>query len=195
MRLRTVLFCFTLFAAGLGATACSSGSSPSSSPTTTTAAGSGMGQSASSKSNTASRDIVQIAASDPSLSTLVTALKAAGLVSTLEGPGPFTVFAPSNSAFAALPDGTVTSLLDPANKSELSSILTYHVVAGAYTSSNLPVGSVKTVNGGVLTVSENGGHVDITDGKNNVAHVTTANIKASNGVIHIIGAVLMPPPS
>jgi uncharacterized surface protein with fasciclin (FAS1) repeats len=154
-----------------------------------------MGQSASSKSNTASKDIVQIAASDPSLSTLVTALKAAGLASTLEGRGPFTVFAPSNAAFAALPVGTVNSLLEPANKSELTSILTYHVVAGAYTSSNLPVGSVKTVNGGDLTVSENGGPVDITDGKGNVAHITTANIKASNGIIHIISTVLMPPAS
>ena len=136
-----------------------------------------------------------MAASDPSLSTLVSALKAAGLVTTLEGHGPFTVFAPTNSAFAALPAGTVTSLLEPANKAELSSILTYHVVAGDYTSSNLPVGSVKTVNGADLTVSENGGQVDITDGKGNVAHVTMANIKASNGVIHIISAVLMPPAS
>jgi uncharacterized surface protein with fasciclin (FAS1) repeats len=195
MRSRTVLFCITLFAAGLGATACSSGSSPSSSPSTTTASGSGMGQSASSKSSTTSKNIVQIAASDPSLSSLVAALKAAGLVTTLEGHGPFTVFAPSNAAFAALPAGTLTSLLEPANKSALSSILTYHVVAGAYTSSNLPVGSVKTVNGTELTVSENGGQVDITDGKGNVAHVTTANIKASNGVIHIISAVLMPPAS
>ena len=114
MRSRTVLFCITLFAAGLGATACSSGSSPSSSPSTTTASGSGMGQSASSKSSTTSKNIVQIAASDPSLSSLVAALKAAGLVTTLEGHGPFTVFAPSNAAFAALPAGTLTSLLEPA---------------------------------------------------------------------------------
>jgi uncharacterized surface protein with fasciclin (FAS1) repeats len=154
-----------------------------------------MGQSSASKSTTASKNIVQIAASDPSLSTLVTALKAAGLVTTLEGHGPFTVFAPTNAAFTALPAGTVTALLQPANKSELSSILTYHVVAGAYTSSSLPVGSVKTVNGADLTVSENGGQVNITDGKGNVAHVTTANIKASNGVIHIISGVLMPPAS
>jgi uncharacterized surface protein with fasciclin (FAS1) repeats len=154
-----------------------------------------MGQGATSKSSTASKDIVQIAASDPSLSTLVSALKAAGLVTTLEGHGPFTVFAPSNAAFAALPAGTLTSLLEPSNKSALGSILTYHVVAGAYTSSNLPVGSVKTVNGADLAVSENGGQVDITDGKGNVAHVTMANIKASNGVIHIISAVLMPPAS
>jgi uncharacterized surface protein with fasciclin (FAS1) repeats len=143
----------------------------------------------------ASENIVQIAASSPDLSTLVTAVKAAGLVKTLEGKGPFTVFAPSNQAFAALPAGTLKTLLEPANKSELTSILTYHVVPGSYTSSNLPTGAVKTVNGSDLTVNEAGGQVNITDGKGNVAHVTTANIKASNGVVHVISGVLIPPAS
>jgi uncharacterized surface protein with fasciclin (FAS1) repeats len=145
--------------------------------------------------NTASQNIVQIAASNPDLSTLVTAVKAAGLAGTLEGKGPFTVFAPTNQAFAALPAGTLKTLLDPSNKSELTSILTYHVLPGSYTSSNLPMGALKTVNGSDLTVSEGGGQVDITDGKGSVAHVTTANIKASNGVIHLISGVLIPPAS
>jgi uncharacterized surface protein with fasciclin (FAS1) repeats len=154
-----------------------------------------MGLGATSKSSTASKSIVQIASFDPNLSTLVATLKATGLVTTLEGPGPFAVFAPRNSTLAALPAGTVASLREPASKSELSSILTNHVVAGTYTSSNLPDGSVKTVNGSDLAVSENGGPVNSKDGNGNMARVTMANIKASNGVIHIISAVLMPPAS
>ena len=189
MKPRAAACSAAVLAAGLGLAACSSGSSSSSSPATTAASTGSMDKS------TASENIVQIAASNPDLSTLVTAVKAAGLVKTLEGTGPFTVFAPSNQAFATLPAGTLKTLLEPANKSELTSILTYHVVPGSYTSSNLPTGAVKTVNGSDLTVSETGGLVDITDGKGNVAHVTTANIKASNGVVHVISGVLIPPAS
>ena len=129
----------------------------------------------------------------PQLSTLVAAIKAAGLVHTLEGTGPFTVFAPTNRAFAALPKGTLKTLLKPANKAELASILTYHVVPGALKSSQIQPGPVKTVNGATFTVSTAGGKVTITDGKGRTAQVIKANITASNGVIHVINGVLLPP--
>jgi uncharacterized surface protein with fasciclin (FAS1) repeats len=187
MRTRAFVVSAVFVASALGIAACGS-SSPSSSPTTTSSSAASMPKSP-------AMNIVQIASSNPDLSTLVSALKAAGLVTTLEGKGPFTVFAPTNEAFAALPAGTVQTLLQPANKAELSSILTYHVVSGAYTSANLPTGAVKTVNGATVSVSQTGGQVDLTDGKGNVVHVTTANIKASNGVIHLISGVLMPPAS
>ena len=189
MRTRALAFSATILAAGLGVAACSSGSSPSASPSTTTKSSDSM------QTGAAKQNIVQLAASNPELSTLVSAVKAAGLVKTLEGHGPFTVFAPTNEAFAALPAGTLSSLLEPQNKAQLASILTYHVVPGSYTSSNLPTGMVKTVNGADVTVSENGGQVQITDGKGNTVHVTTADIKASNGVVHVISGVLLPPSS
>lgn len=182
MKIRTGLTAGVVLAAGVSLAACSSNSS---SPTTTMAP-------ASTTTAPAAQNIVQIAAGDPQLSTLVTAVKAAGLVQTLEGPGPFTVFAPTNAAFAALPAGTLQSLLEPANKAQLTQILTYHVVPGAYTSSNLPMGTVKTVNGATVTVAAMNGKVDITDGKGNTVQVTTADVKASNGVIHIINGVLLP---
>jgi len=138
-------------------------------------------------------DIVDIAASNPEFSTLVTAVKAAGLVDTLKGPGPFTVFAPTNAAFAALPEGTVETLLKPENKDQLTSILTYHVVPGAVTSDQI-LGTrmdVATVQGSTV-------HVDGTGGKYgaavrvNDANVTSADIMATNGVIHVIDKVLLP---
>jgi uncharacterized surface protein with fasciclin (FAS1) repeats len=133
-------------------------------------------------------DIIDIAASNPDFSTLVAAVSAAGLVDTLKSDGPFTVFAPTNAAFAALPAGTVESLLLPENRDTLISILTYHVVPGAVTSDQL-VGQridVATVQGD--TVHINGTHgVRVND-----ATVTTANIIASNGVIHVIDTVLLP---
>jgi uncharacterized surface protein with fasciclin (FAS1) repeats len=168
-----------LVAVSVLAGACSSNSS--SSTTTTTKAPS-----------TSSQNIVQIAAGDPQLSTLVAAVKAAGLVGTLEGPGPYTVFAPTNAAFAALPAGTVTTLLEPANKAELTSLLTYHVVPGKVTSSDLKAGPVTTVNGATFTVNSENGTFTITDGKGGTAHFVTTNIEASNGVIHVIDAVLQP---
>lgn len=137
---------------------------------------------------TSEPDIVDIAASNDDFSTLVAAVTAAGLVDTLKGDGPFTVFAPTNAAFAALPAGTVDSLLLPENKDQLVAILTYHVVPGAVTSDQL-VGqriSPATVNGETVHI----------DGRNGVkvedANVTTADIIASNGVIHVIDSVLLP---
>ena len=134
-------------------------------------------------------DIVDIASSNSDFSTLVAAVKAAGLVDTLKGPGPFTVFAPTNEAFAALPAGTVENLLKPENKAKLVAVLTYHVVPGAVTSDQLAGKrlSVKTVEGQNV-------HIDGRRGvKVNSSTVTTADITASNGVIHVIDAVLLPP--
>lgn len=134
-------------------------------------------------------DIVDIAAANDDFSTLVAAVTAAGLVDTLKGDGPYTVFAPTNAAFAALPAGTVESLLKPANKDKLTALLTYHVVAGAVTSDQLAGKrlAVASVEGSDL-------HVDGRNGvRVNRAHVTSADIKASNGVIHVVDQVLMPP--
>ena len=134
------------------------------------------------------KDIVDIAASNDSFTTLVAAVKAAGLVETLKSPGPFTVFAPTNEAFAKLPAGTVESLLKPENKDKLVAVLTYHVVAGKVKSGALAgkMMSVKTVQGSDVKV-------DGTKGvKVNNANVTAADIKASNGVIHVIDTVLLP---
>jgi len=134
-------------------------------------------------------DIVDIAASKDEFSTLVAAVTAAGLVETLKGDGPFTVFAPTNEAFAALPAGTVENLLKPENKDKLISILTYHVVPGAITSDQLAGKrqDVATVQGSTV-------HVDGRSGvKVNKSRVTSADISASNGVIHVIDKVLLPP--
>ena len=133
-------------------------------------------------------DIVDIAASNGSFNTLVAAVTAAGLVDTLKGDGPFTVFAPTDEAFAALPAGTVDSLLLPENKDQLTAILTYHVVPGAVTSDQLAGQrlSVATVNGAEV-------HIDGTNGVTvEDATVTAADIIASNGVIHVIDSVLLP---
>ncbi len=133
-------------------------------------------------------DIVDIAASDDQFSTLVAAVSAAGLVETLKGPGPFTVFAPTNDAFAALPAGTVETLLKPENKDQLVKVLTYHVVPGAVTSDQL---AGKRLN--VATVQGQTVHVDGRRGvKVNKSNVTSADIIASNGVIHVIDRVLLP---
>lgn len=133
-------------------------------------------------------DIVDIAASNPDFSTLVAAVQAAGLVDTLKGPGPFTVFAPTNEAFAKLPKGTVENLLKPENKDKLVAILTYHVVPGAVMSSALAGQKMD-----VATVQGQTVHIDGTNGvKVNNATVTTADIEASNGVIHVIDTVLLP---
>lgn len=140
----------------------------------------------------AAQNIVQIASSNPDFSTLVTAVKAAGLADTLASPGPFTVFAPTNEAFAALPAGTLDTLLKPENKATLASILTYHVVSGSVYSKDVKAGSVTTVNGANFTVSFDSGSVFLTDDKGNKAKIVTTDIAASNGVIHVINAVLLP---
>ena len=138
------------------------------------------------------QNIVQIASSNADFSTLVTAVKAAGLVDTLSGPGPFTVFAPTNEAFAALPAGTLDTLLKTENKATLTSILTYHVVSGSLYAKDVKAGNVTTVNGAKFTVSIDNGSVFLTDDKGNKAKIVTTDIAASNGVIHVINAVLLP---
>ena len=132
--------------------------------------------------------IVDAAVSNKDFSTLVTALKAADLVSALSGEGPFTVFAPTNEAFAKLPEGTVESLLKPENKDKLISILTYHVIPGKVMSKDIkPSQMVKTVNGQQVSIKLSYGKVSV-DG----ANVTAADVEADNGVIHIIDSVILP---
>lgn len=132
--------------------------------------------------------IVEVASANDSFKTLVTAVKAAGLVETLSGKGPFTVFAPTDKAFAALPKETLESLLKPENKSKLQKILTYHVVSGEVTSSQIKSGDVKTVEGSPVKISVKDGNVMVGSAK-----VTSADVDASNGVIHVIDKVLLPP--
>ena len=134
------------------------------------------------------KDIVDTAVSAGSFKTLTTALAAAGLVETLKGKGPFTVFAPTDEAFAKLPAGTVESLLKPANKQKLTAILTYHVVAGNVKAADVvKLSSAKTLNGKLITIKTAGGKVLI-----NGATVVKADIAATNGTIHVIDTVLMP---
>jgi uncharacterized surface protein with fasciclin (FAS1) repeats len=132
-------------------------------------------------------DIVAIASSDENFSTLVAAVAAAGLVETLQGEGPFTVFAPTNEAFAALPAGLVDKLLLPENKDLLVKILTYHVVSGTVLAADVTAGDVPTVEGQNITITTDMGV------KVNGATVTATDIIASNGVIHVIDAVILPP--
>jgi len=148
----------------------------------------------------ANKDIVDNAVNSKDHTTLVAAVKAAGLVDTLKSPGPFTVFAPTNEAFAALPAGTVDTLLKPENKATLVKVLTYHVVAGKMDAATLMAAikagggkaQLKTVAGGSLWASMSGGHVMITDEKGDVATVTIADVIQSNGVIHVIDKVMLP---
>ena len=137
--------------------------------------------------------IVVVAANTPTLSTLVTAVKAAGLVDTLQGKGPYTVFAPSNAAFNALPAGTLDTLLKPENVDKLKAVLTYHVVVGKVMASDLKDGQVlKTVQGGSLTVSIMDNKVYIIDAKGNKEIVEKADVNAYNGVVHVVSGVLLP---
>ena len=136
----------------------------------------------------ATMDIVDTAVAAGSFTTLVAAVQAAGLVETLKGEGPFTVFAPTDAAFAALPAGTVEDLLKPENKDKLAAILTYHVVSGKVMSTDLTEGmKAASVQGGELTITLDGG------AKVNGATVSTADIAATNGVIHVIDSVILPP--
>jgi uncharacterized surface protein with fasciclin (FAS1) repeats len=148
-----------------------------------------------------SKNIIQNAVNSKDHTTLVAAVKAAGLVDTLSGPGPFTVFAPTNAAFAKLPAGTVDTLLKPENKATLTKVLTYHVVAGRMTAVSLMKAvkdgegeaHLKTVAGQDLIVKQAGpGKLTITDAKGDVAMVTIADVLQSNGVIHVIDTVLLP---
>jgi uncharacterized surface protein with fasciclin (FAS1) repeats len=137
----------------------------------------------------AAADIVETAVSNGSFKTLTAALQAAGLVETLKGKGPYTVFAPSDEAFKKLPAGTVENLLKPENKAQLQKVLTYHVVAGNVMSSDLKgkTTNAKTVEGSAVRVDASGSTVKVDD-----ATVTQADVKASNGVIHVIDSVIMP---
>jgi uncharacterized surface protein with fasciclin (FAS1) repeats len=140
-----------------------------------------------------SKNIIQNAVNSKDHTTLVAAVKAAGLVDTLEGKGPFTVFAPTNAAFAKLPAGTVDNLLKPDEKATLTKILTYHVVPGRLEASDLTDGKkLKTVEGEDLTVRRSGDKVMIIDAKGDSSTVTIPNVNQSNGVIHVVDTVLMP---
>ena len=148
-----------------------------------------------------SKNIIENAVNSKDHTTLVAAVKAAGLVETLEGPGPFTVFAPTNEAFAALPKGTVETLLKPENKDMLVGILTYHVVPGRMTSADIAKKidetggklTLKTVQGEELTFERSGkSHLTVTDAKGDKARITIADVLQSNGVIHVINKVLIP---
>ncbi len=140
-----------------------------------------------------SRNIIQNAVNSKDHTTLVAAVKAAGLVETLEGKGPFTVFAPTNAAFGKLPAGTVDNLVKPENKGTLTKILTYHVVPGRLEASDLADGKkLKTAEGEELTVKKSDGKIWIVDAKGGSSMVTISNVNQSNGVIHVIDTVLMP---
>lgn len=134
-------------------------------------------------------DIVAVAAGNPDFSTLVAAVTAAGLVETLQGAGPFTVFAPNNAAFEALPAGLVDKLLLPENKDTLVKILTYHVVAGKVMAADVAAGDVPSVEGSNITVTVDAGTVTL----NGSSKVIATDVAASNGVIHVIDAVILPP--
>jgi uncharacterized surface protein with fasciclin (FAS1) repeats len=147
------------------------------------------------------KNIIQNAVNSKDHTTLVAAVKAAGLVKTLEGKGPFTVFAPTNEAFEKLPDGTVANLLKPENKTQLKNVLTYHVVAGDYSAAKLAKQAkahggkldLKTVEGEHITIEgDNAGGWWVVDGKGDKAKITIADVNQSNGVIHVINGVLLP---
>jgi uncharacterized surface protein with fasciclin (FAS1) repeats len=148
-----------------------------------------------------SKNIVENAVNSKDHTTLVAAVKAAGLVETLQGPGPFTVFAPTNSAFGKLPKGTVETLVKPENKQTLTGILTYHVVPGRLSAGDLMAqikagggqASLKTAAGGTLTVRQAGANkIEVIDSKGHRSHVTISNVFQSNGVIHVVDTVLLP---
>jgi uncharacterized surface protein with fasciclin (FAS1) repeats len=146
------------------------------------------------------KNIVQNAVNSADHTTLVAAVKAAGLVDTLESPGPFTVFAPTNEAFAKLPAGTVDTLLKPENKDQLTKVLTYHVVAGRLSASDIKKmireghgqATLKTVSGGTLTAMMQGKNLVLKDEKGGTSAVTIGNVFQSNGVIHVVDSVLLP---
>jgi uncharacterized surface protein with fasciclin (FAS1) repeats len=179
MTKRTILLVASVLALALGIAACGGGDDE----TTGSTAATEEKASAATEEN-----VVAVAQQTPELSTLVKAVSAAGLVQTLEEPGPYTVFAPTNKAFEAL-GGTLDTLLEPQNKAELAEILTYHVVPGELTSSELSDGQkLKTVQGDTLEVRIAGGEVTV-----NGAKVVTPDVEASNGVVHVIDEVLIPP--
>lgn len=147
----------------------------------------------------ASKDIVDNAVNSKDHTTLVAAVKAAGLVETLKGPGPFTIFAPTDAAFAKLPAGTVETLVKPENKATLTGILTYHAIAGNVMAKDIAAkvaaegsATYPTVQGGTLTFAKAGNGYTVSDAKGNTANITIADVRQKNGVIHVIDTVLMP---
>ena len=146
------------------------------------------------------KNIVENAVNSKDHTTLVAAVQAAGLVDTLSSPGPFTVFAPTNSAFAKLPAGTVETLLKPENKGTLTAVLTYHVIAGKVSAAQLAAkvkmgggkATLATVQGGMLSFAKAGKGYTVTDAKGHTANITIADVNQSNGVIHVIDTVLLP---
>ena len=182
---KSVIAASFLATAGLLLVGC--GSDDSAESEATGAATASASASKSATAETASENVVAVIAGNADTTTLATAVEAAGLVETLEGEGPFTVFAPNNDAFAALPAGVLDKLIQPANQAALVQILTYHVVPGNVPSTEVKDGTVTTVEGQDLTL-------DTSDGvKVNDAKVTKADLKASNGVVHVIDTVLLPP--
>lgn len=184
MMKRTFLLGACLLALAVGFAACGD----SDSDTTDSAGGAATTNEQGEAAATAEGNIVAVAQETPELSTLVEAVTAAGLVETLEEPGPYTVFAPTNAAFEAL-GSTLDTLLEPANKAELSEILTYHVVPGELSSAELSDGQkLETVQGGSLEVKISNGEVTV-----NGAKVAAPDVEASNGIVHVIDEVLIPP--
>lgn len=185
-------------AAALTLAACDAGTDDTAvAPVTTDA----MGADQMANTNMATDNIVQVAQGNPDFSTLVTAVQSANLGTTLSGPGPYTVFAPTNAAFEKIPQATRDELLSPAGQEQLSSILNYHVVQGAVTAAQLTQAieaagaggyTINTVNGEELTATLDNGQVILTDATGSRATVTQTDVDASNGVIHAIDTVLMP---
>ena len=174
--------------AALTLAACGSSSSTTATSTSAATASPSMAATtpAASSPSAAAGTLVEVAAANPDFTTLVAAVKAAGLVDTLNGPGPFTVFAPTNEAFKALPAGVLAKLLLPANKATLTKILTYHVLPAEVMAADVKPGKVKTVEGSEITITTDGGV------KVDQANVTATDVDASNGVIHVIDKVLVP---
>jgi uncharacterized surface protein with fasciclin (FAS1) repeats len=168
--------------------ACGDDETPSSTSSSPTAEATAQAD----NTSTSLETITEIVAGNPEFSTLLAAVQAAGLTETLSGQGPFTVFAPTDAAFAELPAGTLDTLLQPANQDQLAALLTYHVVPAEVMAANVQAGQVTTVNTAPFTVALDGGNVAISDGQGNQANVIKTDIDASNGVIHAIDAVLLP---
>jgi uncharacterized surface protein with fasciclin (FAS1) repeats len=185
---RAPILIATAAASALLFAACGGDEEPSSSSSPETAEATAPAD----ESPASSETITDIVAGNPEFSTLLTAVEAAGLAETLSGEGPFTVFAPTDAAFAELPAETLESLLRPANQDQLAELLTYHVVPGEVMAADVEAGEVPTVNRTPFTIALDGGGVEITDGQGNQANVTTTDIDASNGVIHVIDSVLLP---
>jgi uncharacterized surface protein with fasciclin (FAS1) repeats len=191
MRHRRITLAALAAAAALSISACgsddaSTGSSATSAAPAASASSAAPSGDAMASPSAAAGTIVDVAAGNPDFTTLVAAVKAAGLAETLAGTGPFTVFAPTNEAFAALPAGLVDKLLLPANKDVLTKILTYHVVPAEVMAADVKAGDVATVEGSKITIGTTGG-VTVNDAK-----VTATDVDASNGVIHVIDKVLVP---